>query len=717
MIPDLRVTLKGPDGVDREITDDVSREEGLTKLTLAVERNLHAFRAGNAAVTLEDGAGFYADLFTGARPADRWSLRIWRDGQAYFSGTVHPVDALRVDAKQRLFEINALDLSKALEDVDSIAVSRQVSLALTATSNAGTNTLTLNSTTALVAGDTLLLATGSGYTRENVEIALVTDATHVTLTQNLANTFAATAVVVLTSPYYRQKTPSFLINALLDAAGATITGRVVRLSGVPTRLPIFSDQNTSGLDQIALPSAMLQKGGKEFVAFTSTAFDQPTPDASWSAVGTYRKWIDWTPYRTAAQGEPATFAESPSGDPDGYGVDFTPGALVAYFLDTNGAALCRLSKYTSPDGVTWTGPTVVATVFSAGVGNTIVGFSGDYDSTRNRFYYVVRGSAGTQEFGYYDIGGATDNTIDTSSAYASGATVRYSADLDQVLLFNLGTRRLEAWRLAAKLIESESLGFAFAGDVKQARALRGTVYVVGYNFGVPTVFLWDQTGAPVRTIPLSDPVTLPTFARETLVNGQVRIALTVLPATGAQAVRFFVGDSIFAGVIPYADFSGQGLANSLDDLAVLLNAVFHVDADGVAYFVLRDLDSGRDLFTLDPDDVIERSEEPVWLETYDYVEFRLPTGVASAGTKTSQSRNLSVDCQSVASLGVGTAAAQNLLDFFSKRRRLLHLTVVDDGSPWQLMDPVRYDGVDWIIYAVERDLVNFTLDVQLVEKT
>lgn len=714
---DFQLILKSPEGVSYDVTERMSLEDSGT-LSLSVERNLHEFRAGDFSVILEDGDGEMAALFEDAEPSDRWDLKFFRDDEPLFLGVVIPVDMVSIDRRNFTVEINAVDLSKALEDVTAETVRRpSTSYALTATATAGTNLLTLNTTAGLMNGDELNLF--QGLTSEDVVIALVKSSTQVQLTDNTLYTFTSAATVTLSTPYYRARTPAFLIDALLDAAGDRIAGRSVQLTGPTGRVPVFADQSTNLLDQILVPTSLLQKGGKQFAGFAATSFDQASPETDWGSVAPARNWVDWTPYRTQAQGEPATFANSPSGDPDQYGVDFTPGALVAYFLDTNGAALCRLNKYTSADGVTWAGPTIIATVFSAGAGNTVVGFSGDYDSTRNRFYYVARGSAGTQEFGYYDLSGATDNTISTASTYSLAGTIRYSAEADLLMLRNAKDNHFEAWRDVTKQHDSPVFTSLVLMDAKQLRFLAGRWIWLGTSRGVPTVFFTDNDFASVLQIPLTEalPPGSSTAYKATIVNGQFRIALNAVSSSGTVMARYFVGSELFSGIVPYADFTGMSITEALVELAVILNGVYGIDRDGKARFVLRDLDSGEASVSLD-DLIIERSDLPVWQETFDYVEVSAEGGVkGAAGTKTAVSRNLSVSVRLPVSGGVATSIAEYLFRFYSVKRQLVRASFDDaDDYPLQLMDPVTLDGNSWLLYQVDRDCGQHQAQAVLLEK-
>ena len=716
MLPEFLLELFAPDGTLYDLTDRLDRES--LSVSLAVERNLHAFTAGDLQVTLEDGDGVVSGLFDGITSADTWRVRLSRDGKPFFLGIAVATDGIGTDRKQFTMELMAVDLSKALDDLQAETVARpSTAYALTATAGSGTNLLTMNTTDNLYNGDQLRLSLSLAI--EEAEIALVLSATQVQLTENLTSSFTSASVVELLTPFYRFKTPEFLVDALLDSAATVISGRNVNLDGPPSRIPIFADQSTNLLDQVAVPTSLLQKDGKAFVGFAATSFEQATPDAAWASVATARNWIDWSPYRLQSEGEPATFADSPAGNPDEYGVDFTPGSLVAYFITSPGGNPRRLElqTYTSADGVTWAGPTLHVLLQTLGVGVAWVGWTGDYDPTRNRYYYAGRGDDGTLEFGYYDLTGASKVVLSAALHYIA---LRYSREADAMVALNATENRLEAWRDAAIIYQSPGYAIGIqAFGIKQARYLDGQWIWTGIDAAIPSVFYSKDSLLTVISIPLTSrlPSGSTTGQRASIVNGQFRVAINGMPSTGDAKAMYYVGAPFFAGVLPYADFSGMSVSEALDELAILMNGIFSVDREGVARFILRELDSGSASIALD-DLVLERSDVPIWLETYDYVEVQTADGASgTAGQKTSISRNLEISTQIPISGGVATAVAHYLYDFFSKRRQAMDVELDDaEGLDLQLLDPVSLDGLDWQIYQVDRELADYRASAILIER-
>jgi hypothetical protein len=718
---DYLFELIGPDGSRFDVTEAADLES-LSRIQLTIERNLHDFRSGDMAVTFDDGDGFFSTLFNDLHPEDRWRLNVDRDHVRHFTGVIPGIDSVSFDRKQRLCTVTALDLSKLLEDVSAETVARPEDVyALGANIAVSNTTITLNSTAGLFNGDRISV-TEEG-TSEEFTISLITSGTVVEVTQAAANAFTAVgATVLLTSKFFRLKTPDFLVNALLDACGDLVSGRSVSAPAPFPGSPIFSEQSTGGLPSTAVPNAFLQKSAKHFVRVGSAVFDQLTPDANWASAGTDRQWIDWSPYRTQAEGEPATFATTTGSlEPEALGVDFTPGALVLYRVAINpgDSRQVILNKYTSADGITWAGPSLVSTLGD----NLVLGLdmhfaSGEYDPVRNRVYFAWDGDLGSQ-FGYWDVSGAARIVLDSSEArnVAANGNIRYSKEFDALVVYNSAQKAIEVWR-GTSILYTYSGGLAASWSPKQTRYFNGVWYTVGYPLSIPTVLFSNDNFATVQEISLAPaPSSGGTTRHLTIVNGTIRVVVNANPdGGGAARARYFVAAGSEDWTINYADFSGQSVINALDDIAIILNAVFWMDTDGVAHFAPRSLGSGGQPKEID-DLVSERSDEPVWLELYDYVEMTLPGGtVAAAGQKTSTSRNLGVSVQLVDSETVALTIASYLLDFFSKRRQHTSVQMEDDGAVYGLLDVVSLDGVTWLVYAVDRDLASYSISLDLVEK-
>ena len=713
---EFKIDLESPSGASTDVSGRLSLD-GTGRVSYAVEQNLHEFRAGDFSGVFDNKDGFFDDLFSGLDTADRWRLRVSRRGVVFFYGIIIPTDDIHFDRRDFTVEITALDMSKLAEEIPADTVARAITLSLTAGAAAGTQILTLNSTAGLYNVDSLILR--ENFNEETVEIQLIKDATTVEVKAGLTNTYTTAAFVFLETPFYRYQTPAFLVNALLDALGSNIAGREIRITEYDSPIPLFSPASSNKLNSPVVPNGFLQKGGVHLVALGSTGFTQADPAGEWTSIGAGNNFIDWTPYRFYADGEPATHARSPiASNTNPYGVDLTPGALVVYevFIPGGTPRNCNIQKYTSADGLTWVGPTFVATLGDAGVGNSMTHAFGDYDSNRNRVYYSWVSNVGTKEFAFWDVAGAAKTALDSTDQRRTlnlTANLRYSRDYDGIIVLNNTQGTIEIWRgsvrVVSRALDPEVIPLI---HVKQARYFRGAWYMPCYKAKRGFLLYTEDDFATVYQIQMIDNASF-NDAKVTIVNGSIRVMLLGGSPFGT---RFFVGAPYFAGIIPYADFSGQSVANALDDLAVLMNAVFWIDQNAVAHFVVQQVGSGKDPVVLDPQkDVTERAEDPIWVETYDYVTVSSGGNDGEAGRKTSFSRNLSISTQIGVEGGIATSVAIFMWHFFSKRRKWDRVSLPDTEHLYELLDPIDLGGVRWFVHEISYALPVFEVELALVE--
>ncbi len=716
---DFSFVLADPAGREYDVTERVVLE-GLSKISLSVERNLHEFRAGDLTVSLDDGDGFVSGLFAGVEPSDRWSLRVHRDGAMRFSGTVVPIDSVHFDLKEKVAEITALDLSKTYEEIDATPVRRSVlDYLTTGTNSAGATTLTLASTAGLYNGDELRLA--STAATEDVTILFVASATSVTLTAALGNTYAAGTPATLTTPFYRFQTPEFLIGKLLDEAAPP--GRVVRLTSSGGSLSV-SDVSTNLLPNVStMPAYVCSRSAQATAAQPTSArrFEQATADADWIDAGVWSSgYEDWSPFFASHESEPGYLLhEVAESTKDRYSWKY--GATTYRYVPLITILVnerFEISTASTTDGATWSGSTTFAVVESAIAPLVFSYIAVEYDRARDRVYYSWKKSDGTGQFGYYNSAGGGKTVL---ASYGLDL-LRYSRERD-VVVGQKDATTIEIWqgdlRIAVRtlalgnqprtIVPPESMG------IRTLRWIGTAAYFLDYQGLVPQLHFSDDDFATERIVPLAAEPATPRsamFSRCCVVSGTYRVFVYGPNST----VLYFVAAPYFAGVISYADFEDMAVSNALDELAVVANGVFSVDLYGVAYFVSRDLDSGMPQVDVG-DLVLERTEDPLWLETYDFVQVSGPNGVVGvSGVRTSISRNLEVTSQLATSVPVATSIAVYLHVFFSKRRRVDKVSLDDVGVDYRLLDPIRLDGVDWIVYASERDLGAYEIGLDLLER-
>ena len=205
---DYEIILQAPDGTRYDVTERAVLG-GLGTISSAIERNLHEFRASDLNLQLDDADGFVSGLFDMLTKTDRWRVYVSRDGLRRFSGIVLPIDNIKIDKREFLVDLSAMDLSKALEDIDASTVARTVTAyALNATATAGATTLTLVSTANLYNGDQLQLT--EGFNQETVDVGSIASTTSVVLKATIAATYTTAAAVKLLTPFYRFQTAPFL---------------------------------------------------------------------------------------------------------------------------------------------------------------------------------------------------------------------------------------------------------------------------------------------------------------------------------------------------------------------------------------------------------------------------------------------------------------------------------------------------------------------------
>jgi hypothetical protein len=718
-LPTFRFTLTSPAGVSLDVTSRVSLDD-LGELNQVVERNLHAFRVGDMSVVLEDGDGSLAEMFAGVSIQDRWRMTVERDGTPLFSGIVIAGETVGIDQRQRTLSLVCVDQTRLLDDVSAATVARATTLYITAgTNTAGSDTLTLTSTAGLFNLDEIQTGPRDTYT-----VRQVINATQVHVDPVLTATLAAGVDVKLITPFHRYKKPADLIGLLLDAGG--VTSRRVDLAGDPSETPVLSESNLNlhPMDFSFFAAQFLQKGGKLVMGFNASGMgEQAEPSDDWTASAD-GPWVDWNPYRTQAEGEPTTHLKSnaTTGN-ENLGWDFqaSPAASTMYIMvvdNVSGTKTVKIRKRTSTDGGNvWSALSDVVTLHSG----SAVGYSPfcnlDYDSTRNLVYYSFMELAGgtVLQTGFWDVGGAA-KTVISSAFFLKG--LRYSKEADRVIgvyQTNVGglpqVARVLTYRGGLLLSDHTSTwGVEDFPNFKHATFFGGSWYCIGGAISGTMLYISPDDFATFTAILLSNLGTGQGYA--TVVNGTVRI----YAPGGTFGQYVYVLAPSFLGVVGYADFTERSVLTALDDLAVLLNAVFYVDEDGVATFLLRR--------RLDPGDPIsfeglvsEEQESPIWVESYDFVEVTGAESVTgSAGSKGSKSRNLSVDNQLCRTAAICSSVALALFRYYGVDRTVLSVEAADEFGKLHLMDPVLYRGRTWDLYEFSRALGTYEMSAQLLEQ-
>ena len=195
------------------------------------------------------------------------------------------------------------------------------------------------------------------------------------------------------------------------------------------------------------------------------------------------------------------------------------------------------------------------------------------------------------------------------------------------------------------------------------------------------------------------------------VNGQYRI----FSYSGSAPRGYLVGAPFYAGVISYADFEGQSVAEALKDLSILVNAVFWVDDDGQGHFVARDLFDPGQVFEVEGR-VMEEEEAAIWDETVSYVEVEGGGVTAVSGLKDFSSSGLSLNSPFVPNEAFAQALADQYADYYARRRAHVEQELIDpDGHIYRPLDRVMHGGRRFLVYESDHDLADDQVRVQLLE--
>lgn len=713
---DFWVELENPEGAIYRIEDRVSLEE-MSGINLGVERNLHQFRAGDLTLVLENKDEFFDELFDGIKASDRWRVRVYRGKTRYFNGAIWPSDDIHFERGSRTLELTALDIVKLYEEVDATGYKRTTILySLNGSHAAGVTTLTLNgSTNGLFNGDEIKII-GSAFS-EVQEIGYVLNATQVVIKAPLVNSYTSGNTVFLNTPYHRFRKPSVIISDLLDLAG--IVARNVDLNGPPGKFPTFSDQSSNKLAlSTADPTNLTARGAQEVICLAGPlTYQQLDPDDDWTAAGTNENLVDWT---QSLLTEPGTIIRVMTGAANDIAYDWTVGTYVAWGIDQNDNGVnnrARLLKATSADGLTWSAFGVERVLHSIPTGSNFSRLQIEFDQDRGLVYYSTLGNS-QFKFGKYNP--ATLTQTDLTTAY-SAISMAYSRTAGGIILHTTdgaapGTIIFWEGDSPTKSFKPTGMDLAVGSTAfgRIQTRFNGSIWVTGSLDSAKRAVLYISSDYfnTIRKIILSDaPGGLgPT----TMVGTSFRVAYK----DESQTWRLITGAPYYAGVVPYMDCENKSVVEALDDLAVVLNSVFSIDEEERANFVVRDnaippaTDDPLNLTGL----IVAQSDDPIWIELYDFVEVSGPDGKAEAGTRSAVSRTLSIDTDLAVSRAVLGGIANFLLEYFSKVRRYNRISAPDPERPLRLMQAVFIDSIEWRIWEISYALPTFELEIGLLEK-
>lgn len=723
------------DVTDRATLDDFG------SINRAVERDFLSFRTGDVTLGLINDDGELDDLFALFGATERWQLRIFRRGRVIFLGIIVGQGSVTFDRLEKMVEITAYGATKVLDETTAETVKRTIADMTVTTATAGQAQITLNTTAGLLTGDVLHVT--DHVNKEDITVKQVTSATVATLEANLQNTYTATSPVVLTTPFYRYKTPDFLVRELFG--GVPIAE--LKISGSLFRRLAPTPVNLQTLNLAAFSwGGFAERNGRAYATLKiqNTANDgtyyQVNPEDSWTKEdATARTWIDWSRYFKQSEAGPdfvirdfqdeltaGPFLHTGTAPHQGGFTYRNAGTKKHYFACTTHSPN-RIESVDATAEDTWGG---LATVTTLPVENAVTGDGGrgvEYDPSRNALYVYWFGTSG--HFQYYDIAGAAWTDLaqgDDAGMSYYGAV--YVPELDAVLALRGASRtgptfQIAAFRGTARLwVRSfpscriaRDTGDGNTGYIYPTHTLRyvdGSLYCLAVSDGAVQLIRSDdefQTFV-MRTISESTSKAIYFGSR---VLGQYRIFCY----SGTASRAYLTAAPFYAGVVSYADFEGKSRAEALQDLAILVNATFWVDDDFQGHFVARDQVPAGDVPDLTERDLLtEQSEIQIWDETRQHAEVSGGGSTATSGDPNFAADGLSIASELIPNEAYAQALADQYVEFYSKRRAMLPVGVIDEED-LQLhpMHRVFVDGRRWYVHESDHSPTEDEWSVKLLE--
>lgn len=738
---------------------DLSRrllKDGLGAINRAMERDLLSFRTGDVTFDFDNPDGVMDEVFALMEPTDRWMIRLKYSGIEMFNGIVIGKGSVTYHRKERSCTVSAYGPSKILDLASAESVKRTFSaMSLTANPAPGATSVTMNTTSGLLAGDVIHLTKADQTQSEDVTIRLVASGTQLTLKTGLVADYDIGDVVTVKTPFHRMRSIKDLATLLFAAAGVPVAEYLTTRSGFgavgPT--PMSAAGIPSGLTFVC-PGCERQVGSSTRIYATQQSggvggtyyLDITRPDGSWTQEdSSIRAWMDWSRYRRQKDGPPTVILRLPDGTDQasrgsahGTAVDDRGATKILYCVNPS---LNRIESNTTTDGLTWTGWVNVAAL-PISVNGSATGL--EYDPKRNGLYLHVYQTATTRHYAYfYDITGASFTLLeqDLTAPFLVPHAFRYIPELDytialrgdpRISINTFGTSsELVAYRgtqqIFSRVIPTTTAWVHGGGDpgavpwnhaTHSARYINGRVYMLVYADKEMQLISSDDDFQTYVMKPVASPTT------SLLSTYPSRVAdayiMWLFSDTGAGSNKAFqIAAPFYAGVINYADFTGMTVGEALSALALVANCFFWVDDSLSGHFV------ARDLLPADFEEILplflDYEEDLHWEETRGYAQVRGTgtDGVAideGAGNLALGNDKFEVNSDFVPNKAFAYSLASNLADFYSVRRAVLRGQVDDvRGRIYRPWDRVYVGGRRFMVYESNHDLIARAVELELVE--
>lgn len=725
-----------------EVVDVTANVEldGFGAINRAMERDLLSFKTGDLTLTFDNPRGYFDDLFAFFGATDIWSLRVYRRGVVQFWGCMIGKGSILFNRKDRQVEVTAYGLTKILDMTSAEGAECKRSFlnpapTLTVATAAGvTVTIAISGGgTDFLTGDVLHLT--DHVNAEDVTVKRVASATSVELEAATAHAYAIGTPVVITTPYHRNRTISYLVGQLFKQAGIAMSELRISNSQFNSLGP--TPVNLSGLPVFATTNPVYtnpaQKSGAEYITqLVDGTRSQASPDAAWVVSdATVRAWVDWSKYFVQGDAGPAIVPRTPNtaesvkgGDPHNQGYDLRAGTMICYQVNT---ATKRLQKATTVTADGWGAFADVTTPDVPGMATPGSGeiFGCEYDPVRDKV--LVYGTNGaTFILQLYDVAGTSwSNALqadDVGATFYGGFS--YCRDLDMMIglrgTVTLGpTFDVVAFRGASRLWKR-----TFPGVLITTNGTNSLIYPT-HSIRYVNGKLYTVVVSDGETQFLVTPDQFVTYTLRGLSSSGTgyrafgaRVNNAYVSATYVSTVqrRFLYAAPFYAGVVEYADFEGLSVAEALKKLSILANALFFVDDDLQGHFVARDLyDTGA--VTDIGDRPMEQTDDLIWDQVAQYVTASGNGVEATAGDHDFAADGIDLE----SSLLPNEAFCQSLVDsvyaYYSVARRFVEAPVLDsDGRIYRPLDRVTLGGAErYLVYESDHDLGSDEVQLSLLE--
>lgn len=730
-----RLTIQSPTG---EVLD-ASRylEIGqIGDVECSPESDLGILTHGEMSLPLDNSDGVVEEFLRDATVTDRYDVILERekpDGSGgwdrLFGGVLDLPYSLSYDDKDKTAAVTAYSYSKQLERTPATGIRRTIG-SKTASINGGTTSMAFlagaSQTADIAIGDVIRLNNGQNI--EDYQIALIVDADHAEVLEASNGTFIA-AYAEITTQFYRDKGPEFLLQEIATASGVSLNNLDIGSPLFPS--PVATPLSMANLGLLVVPRSLIAEevaGVHTITAawrktLTSQYYIKKTlasPTSAWVfEMEDGEVLLDWTPYKlTRPSNLVQTYHNISSSDTGSIAVDYS--TFDIYYIQVVSGTR-HLFKTLNDMGSADPND-------DDSVNEDVRAVEVDSATGRVFLCFYRKGNAAIQKFRYYDgtfhdiatvgVGGwlrciryynstrIVRVDVNTNDLHIYDGTLPTGAVAEKVLRWaGLSTDRVMHWTMRTWGVGADGGALYLSVIFKRDQS--------------SWVALYDARGPIADWRPMAEyrVSTQPPFTYSGLKISNTRAeayqTVMTMPtgeqfAVGHSGGQWFVLAKHYAGVIPYADFSDSSCAKAARDVVTCINSFVNFDQFGVMTVTNRSA-IGRGDIVADLGVPLTSERRPVSDLYRASVEV---TGTATNGDAVREvqgkdgdsARRLTVSSDLITTGGMALAVASTTLQFVGAIRQQLDVTVPDDGTPLAVFDRVLLYGRPWVIYKLNTDL-------------